>query len=60
VPRATGLRALATVLSRHGEQTMLKVYGRAAGLRLGRAGPSDRRSSRLVVARCRAGDWCSA
>lgn len=37
VPGATGLRALATVLSRHGEQTMLKVYDHAAGLRPGRA-----------------------
>lgn len=37
IPGATGLRALATVLSRHGEPTMLAVYDRAALLRPGRA-----------------------
>jgi hypothetical protein len=37
LPGATGLRALATVLSRHGEATMLAVYDRAALLRPGRA-----------------------
>ncbi len=37
LPGATGLRALATVLARHGERTMLKVYDRAALLRPGRA-----------------------
>lgn len=37
LPGATGLRALATVLSRHGERTMLAIYDRAAILRPGRA-----------------------
>ena len=37
IPGATGLRALASVLSRHGEATMLAVYDRAALLRPGRA-----------------------
>jgi len=37
LPGATGLRALATVLSRHGERTMLAIYDRAAMLRPGRA-----------------------
>lgn len=36
LPGATGLRALATVLSRHGEQTMLLVYDHAVRLRPGR------------------------
>ena len=37
LPGATGLRALATVLSRHGEEVMLTIYDRAARLRPGRA-----------------------
>jgi hypothetical protein len=37
LPGATGLRALAAVLSQHGEQTMLRVYDTAAQLRPGRA-----------------------
>jgi hypothetical protein len=37
LPGATGLRALAAVLSQHGEETMLAVYDRAAALRPGRA-----------------------
>jgi hypothetical protein len=37
LPGATGLRALAAVLSQHGEDTMLGVYDTAAQLRPGRA-----------------------
>jgi hypothetical protein len=37
LPGATGLRALAAVLSQHGEDTMLAVYDKAAQLRPGRA-----------------------
>jgi hypothetical protein len=37
LPGATGLRALAAVLSQHGEDTMLRVYDTAAQLRPGRA-----------------------
>jgi hypothetical protein len=37
LPGATGLRALAAVLSQHGEETMLAVYDKAAALRPGRA-----------------------
>jgi hypothetical protein len=37
LPGATGLRALAAVLSQHGEDTMLAVYDKAAALRPGRA-----------------------
>jgi hypothetical protein len=37
LPGATGLRALAAVLSQHGEDTMLGVYDKAARLRPGRA-----------------------
>jgi len=37
LPGATGLRALAVVLSQHGEDTMLSVYDKAAQLRPGRA-----------------------
>jgi hypothetical protein len=37
LPGATGLRALAAVLSQHGEQTMLTVYDTAVQLRPGRA-----------------------
>jgi hypothetical protein len=37
LPGATGLRALATVLGQHGEQTMLTVYDKAAQLWPGRA-----------------------
>jgi len=37
LPGATGLRALAAVLSQHGEETMLAIYDRAARLRPGRA-----------------------
>jgi hypothetical protein len=37
MPGATGLRALAAVLSQHGEDTMLTVYDKAAQLRPGRA-----------------------
>jgi len=37
LPGATGLRALAVVLSQHGEETMLAVYDKAAQLRPGRA-----------------------
>jgi hypothetical protein len=37
LPGATGLRALAAVLSQHGEETMLAVYDMAARLRPGRA-----------------------
>jgi hypothetical protein len=37
LPGATGLRALAAVLSQHGEDTMLGVYDKAAQLRPGRA-----------------------
>jgi hypothetical protein len=36
-PGATGLRALAAVLSAHGEDTMLAIYDKAARLRPGRA-----------------------
>jgi len=36
-PGATGLRALAAVLSQHGEDTMLAIYDKAARLRPGRA-----------------------
>lgn len=36
-PGATGLRALAAVLSQHGEDTMLAIYDKAALLRPGRA-----------------------
>jgi hypothetical protein len=35
LPGATGLRALAVVLSQHGENTMLTIYDRAARLRPG-------------------------
>jgi hypothetical protein len=37
LPGATGLRALAVVLSQHGEDTMLSIYDKAALLRPGRA-----------------------
>jgi len=37
LPGATGLRALAIVLSQHGEDTMLAIYDKAAQLRPGRA-----------------------
>jgi hypothetical protein len=37
LPGATGLRALAAVLSQHGDDTMLRVYDKAAQLRPGRA-----------------------
>jgi hypothetical protein len=37
LPGATGLRALAAVLSQHGENTMLAIYDKAAALRPGRA-----------------------
>jgi hypothetical protein len=37
LPGATGLRSLAAVLTRHGEETMLAVYDRAVLLRPGRA-----------------------
>ena len=37
LPGATGLRALATVLGQHGEDTMLTVYDKASQLRPGRA-----------------------
>jgi hypothetical protein len=37
LPGATGLRALAAVLSQHDEETMLAVYDKAAALRPGRA-----------------------
>jgi hypothetical protein len=37
LPGATGLRALATVLGQHGEETMLAVFDKAAQLRPGRA-----------------------
>jgi hypothetical protein len=37
LPGATGLRALAAVMSQHGEDTMLAVYDKAAALRPGRA-----------------------
>jgi hypothetical protein len=37
LPGATGLRALAAVLSQHGEDTMLGVYDKATQLRPGRA-----------------------
>jgi hypothetical protein len=37
LPGATGLRALAVVLSQHGEDTMLAIYDKAAALRPGRA-----------------------
>jgi hypothetical protein len=37
LPGATGLRALAAVLSQHGEDTMLAIYDKAALLRPGRA-----------------------
>ncbi len=37
LPGATGLRALAAVLSQHGEETMLAIYDKAAQLRPGRA-----------------------
>ena len=37
LPGATGLRALAVVLSQHGQDTMLTVYDKAALLRPGRA-----------------------
>jgi hypothetical protein len=37
LPGATGLRALAAVLSVHGEDTMLRIYDTAARLRPGRA-----------------------
>jgi hypothetical protein len=37
LPGATGLRALAAVLSQHGEDTMLAIYDKAAQLRPGRA-----------------------
>jgi hypothetical protein len=37
LPGATGLRALATVLSQHGEEAMLAIYDKAAQLRPGRA-----------------------
>jgi hypothetical protein len=37
LPGATGLRALAAVLSQHDEQTMLAVYDKATALRPGRA-----------------------
>jgi hypothetical protein len=37
LPGATGLRALATVLTQHGEDTMLTIYDTASKLRPGRA-----------------------
>jgi hypothetical protein len=37
LPGATGLRALAIVLSQHGEDAMLAIYDKAAALRPGRA-----------------------
>jgi len=37
LPGATGLRALAAVMSQHGEDTMLAIYDTAAKLRPGRA-----------------------
>jgi hypothetical protein len=37
LPGATGLRALAIVMSQHGEDTMLAIYDKAAQLRPGRA-----------------------
>jgi hypothetical protein len=37
LPGATGLRALATVLTQHGEDTMLAIYDTASKLRPGRA-----------------------
>jgi hypothetical protein len=37
LPGATGLRALAVVMSQHGEHTMLAIYDRATLLRPGRA-----------------------
>jgi hypothetical protein len=37
LPGATGLRALAVVLSQHGEDAMLAIYDKAAALRPGRA-----------------------
>jgi hypothetical protein len=37
LPGATGLRALAAVLSQHGEDTMLAIFDKAAQLRPGRA-----------------------
>jgi hypothetical protein len=37
LPGATGLRALAAVLSQHGEDTMLAIYDNASQLRPGRA-----------------------
>jgi hypothetical protein len=37
LPGATGLRALAVVMSQHGEDTMLAIYDKAAQLRPGRA-----------------------
>src|ERR1700712_1880746 len=37
LPGATGLRALATVLTQHGEDTMLSIYDTATRLRPGRA-----------------------
>jgi hypothetical protein len=37
LPGATGLRALAVVLSQHGEDAMLAIYDKAAQLRPGRA-----------------------
>jgi hypothetical protein len=37
LPGATGLRALAAVMSQHGDDTMLAIYDKAAALRPGRA-----------------------
>jgi len=37
LPGATGLRALAVVMSQHGEETMLAIYDKASQLRPGRA-----------------------
>jgi hypothetical protein len=37
LPGATGLRALAAVMSQHGEDTMLAIYDKASQLRPGRA-----------------------
>jgi hypothetical protein len=37
LPGATGLRALAVVMSQHGEDTMLTIYDKASQLRPGRA-----------------------
>jgi hypothetical protein len=37
LPGATGLRALAAVMTQHGESTMLAIYDKAAALRPGRA-----------------------